>query len=144
MSTYCTQANILAEIQMPDLINLTDDSTPPTGAVDDSVLDAVIANASGVIDQYVSNIYAVPLSPLTSGIISLATVITCYKLYRRRLVPDEKNNFTEDYKRAIKFLESVNSGDKQLDLAIARDFSQVAANTGTTPWGYGNSVASSR
>lgn len=74
----------------------------------------------------------------------MAITISCYKLYRRRLVPDEKNNFTEDYVAAIKFLEKVNTGELKLDLTAEREFSPVAANTVDSPWGGGNTLASSR
>lgn len=141
---YTTQANILGNIQTADLIALTDDDMPPLGVINNTILNQVIENASTMIDQYIGNIYAVPLANPPGGIVSMATTIVCYQLYRRRLVPDEKNNFTEDYQRVIKFLEAVNSAEKTLPLPLIRDFSQVAANTGTTPWGYGNQPYSSR
>lgn len=144
MSAYCTQSEIEGEIQFNDLVQLTDDSNPPLGVVNDTVLKQIIANASGVIDRYVSNQYDVPFSPVPTAVRSMAITIACYKLYRRRLVPDEKNNFTEDYNRAIDFLEKVNSGNAILDLTTERAFSQVAANTVASPWGSGNSLASSR
>jgi phage gp36-like protein len=144
MSTYAIQADILGEIQTADLISLTDDDSPPTGDINIEVLNAAIENASGVVDRYVGNLYAVPFDPVPPSVRSLTVTICCYKLYRRRLVPNEKNNFTEDYLAAIKFLEAVNSGDKMLDLTVVRDFSQVAANTLTTPWGSGNVVVSSK
>ena len=145
MSRYCTQADIIGEIQESDLIALTDDATPPAGAVDSAVLNQTIDNASGVIDRLVGNLYAVPFAdPPPPSVKSLAITITCYRLYRRRLVPNEKNNFTEDYLAAIKFLEAVNRGDAILDLSVSREFSQVAANAVPSPWGGGNSLASSK
>lgn len=144
MSAYCTQADILGEIQEADLIALTDDANPPIGDINAAVLNQVIANASGVIDRMVGNIYTLPFNPVPPGVVSLAVTITCYRLYRRREWPDEKNKFTEDYRLAMKFLEAVNSGDKLLDLSASRAFSQVAANTMASPWGSGNQTASSR
>lgn len=138
MSAYCSQADIEGEIQASDLINLTDDDTPPAGIVNTTVLNQVIANASGLIDRYVGNIYSVPFSTVPPAVKSMAVVISCYKLYRRRLVPDEKNNFTQDYLATIKFLEAVNSGEKMLDQTAVRDFSQVAVASSSTPWGSGN------
>jgi len=143
MSAYCTQADILGEIQEPDLIALTDDVTPPTGAVNSTVLDQVIANASGMIDRYVGNIYVVPFVTTPPSVRSLAITISCYRLYRRRLVPNEKNIFTEDYLAAIAFLEAVNKGELKLDLDAERDFSQVSANTTPSPWGSGNTPTKS-
>jgi len=144
MSAYCSQSDILGEIQESDLINLTDDSVPPTGAINTTVLNQVIANASGTVDRYIANIYALPFSSVPTAVVSLTITIACYRLYRRRLVPDEKNTFTEDYLAAIKFLEGVNKGEIKLDLSVERDFSQVAANTTPSPWGSGNYPTSSR
>ena len=72
MSAYCTQAQIEGEIQPPDLINLTDDRSPGQGVVDTTILDQVIANASGVVDSYVGNIYTVPFDPIPAAVASRA------------------------------------------------------------------------
>lgn len=138
MSAYCTRADIEGEIQAADLIKLTDDSA--TGDVDLTVLNQAIENASGVVDRYAGNLYTTPFSPIPVAVKSAAIVICCYRLYRRRLVPDEKNNFTEDYERTIKFLEAVNSREKTLGLDAEQDFGQVAANTCDSPWGGGNTL----
>jgi len=143
MSAYCTQADIEGEIQAPDLISLTDDSYPPAGIVNATVLAQIIENASGVVDRYVGNIYEVPFSPIPAAVKSLTITIVCYRLYRRRLVPDEKNNFAQDYLEALKFLKEVNKGESKLGLETDREFSPVAANTARSPWGSSNSLASS-
>lgn len=111
---------------MTDLISLTDDGQ--TGNLDSVVLNQVIANASGEIDQSCANIYGkqLPFSPVPASVASMALTITCYRLFRRRLCPDEKNNFYEQYKRVRDFLDEVNTGDKHLNDVPWRDFPQVA------------------
>jgi phage gp36-like protein len=143
-SAYCQQADILGEISYADLVTLTDDDTPPTGDINTEILNQTIANASGLIDRMVGNIYSLPFSPIPPSVTSLAVTITCYRLLRRREVPDEKNKFADDYKLAMRMLERVNTGEQHLDLSVNRDFSQVAANVTSTPFGYGNIPASTK
>ena len=141
MSQYTNQADIEGEIQDADLIQLTDDGG--TGFVNQTVLTQVIENASGEIDRFVGNIYDIPFNPTPPSVESMAIIITCYRLYRRREVPDEKNKYYEDYKEVRKFLNGVNNGTERLDLSVKRDFSQVAASFRATPWGFGNQIANS-
>lgn len=64
-------------------------------------------------------------------------------LYRRRLVPDEKNNFVEDYKQVMTALDAVNNGEYHLNLTEVRDFSQVQiAGRGTVYGVLGSNVPS--
>ena len=137
MSAYTSKTAILGEIQMSDLIALTDDDN--TGSLNETVLNQVIANASGYIDRKVANIYGaqLPFVPVPVSVASLALIIACYRLYRRRLVPDEKNNFAGEYNDACDFLNKVNIGEMHLDDVPSRDFPQGAITGQTTI--YGNS-----
>lgn len=130
---YTNQAAILGQIQLSDLIALTDDSGAEV--VDTSILDTVIAAADDTIDAAIGNIYQVPISPVVAPITSWSLTITCYMLYRRRLVPDEKNIFTESYNRVVKLLDLVNDGQYRLNLQEVRDFSQVAIAAQGTIYG---------
>lgn len=142
-SAYTTQAQILGNIQMPDLISLTDDSN--TGNLDNGVLNQVIANASGVVDMYSANIYGsqLPFNPVPLAVANIALVIACYMLYERREVPMEKNKFGPRYVAAVKFLEGVNVGKFHFDDTTNRDYSQVAATGRATIYGAGNVLANS-
>jgi phage gp36-like protein len=135
-SIYTTQAAILGEIQMDDLIALTDDS-PALGVVNTTVLNQVIANAGGFIDSKIANIYGdqLPFITVPSSVANMALTIACYRLYRRRSVPDEKNNFTEEYNDVVKFLNEVNKGDAHLNDAPARDYPQGALTSQPTVYG---------
>ena len=135
MSQYTTQAAIQGEIQLADLIALTDDSR--LGVVDATVLDQIITNASGYVDSKVGNIYGaqLPFSPIPPSVASMALTIACYRLYRRRNVPDEKNNFAESWNDVKEFLDKVNKGEAMLDDVLVRDFSQVAYTARNTTFG---------
>ncbi len=141
MSAYCLQADIEGEISAPDLIALTDDQS--TGSLDTTVLNQIIANASGEIDGKVSNIYSTPFSPIPTAVKSMAITIACYRLLRRRLTPDEKNLFYQDYKDAQDFLNKVNIGEAHIDLTQERDFTQVAMTGRSSIYGaFGTSALS--
>jgi phage gp36-like protein len=136
MSSYCSQSDLLAEIKQSDLIALTDDAQPPTGVVDQTILNQVIQNASGEIDSYLANIYQTPFSPpYPYSIVSMAVIITCYRLFRRRLTPDETNLFYEDYKRVVEFLKAANNGLMHIDQLPPRTYPQGAASTRFTIYG---------
>lgn len=127
---YCQQSDLLGEISSQDLIALTDDAQPPTGNVNAQVLNAAISNASGEVDSYLANIYAVPFgSPIPTAVVSMTVIITCYRLYRRRLTPDEHNRFFADYERVAEFLKRANNGEAHIDQAPFRTYPQGAAST---------------
>jgi phage gp36-like protein len=142
MSTYTNQTAIQGEIQLFDLIALTDDA-PKVGIVNQSVLAQIIANASGEIDRLVGNVYDVPFNPAPSSVSSMALIIACYRLYRRRNTPDEKNKFWPDYKEIRDFLNKVHKRDDVLDLSVQNDFSQVQADLHPTPFGFGGQLSNS-
>lgn len=140
MSAYTNQTAILGEIQLSDLIALTDDA-PKMGVVNQTVLDQVIANASGEIDRFVGNIYDVPFTTVPPSVANMALIIACYRLFRRREVPDEKNKFSDDYYEVRDFLKAVHKREDVLDLSAAQDFPQVAIAARDTIYGAGNNLA---
>ena len=127
---------------MSDLIALCDDNQ--TGSLDaaaTSNLNQIIVNASGKIDEKCSNLYGqqLPFSPVPASVASMALTIVCYRIYRRREVPDEKNKFTEEYDNVLKFLDEVNTGDKHLGDVPVRDFPQVVTAGRSTIYGVAQS-----
>lgn len=139
---YCTIADIKGEISPDDLIALTDDNE--TGSVDETVLAQIIDNASGYIDARVGNIYSVPFAaPAPPTVKNMAITIACYRLFRRRLTPDEKNLFAEDFMECKQFLDEVNEGKKHLDQSIPRSFPQgTYTGRGTSFGAMGSNVLS--
>lgn len=140
MSAYTDQNSILGNIQMADLISLTDDDAQ--GVLNTTILNQVITNASATVDMYCANIYgqqlpfaAAPNTP--QSVANMALTIACFQLYRRRLVPFEQNNYRDAYTEVIKMLEMVNTGDMHLNDVPVRDFPQVVYTARTNPI-YGN------
>ena len=138
MSAYTTQQAIGGEIQQADLIQLCDDVG--TGSLDAAalaILNQVIANASGEVDQACANLYGrqLPFNPVPSSVASMALTITLYKLYRRRLVPDEQNKYWDSYKIVRDFLNRINTGEAQIDDVVSRDFPPVVFTGRSTIYG---------
>ena len=144
MSSYCTATDVSGEIQASDLIFLTDDA-PCMGVINQTILAQVITNASGEIDRMVGNRYSTPFNPVPPSVQSMALVITCYRLYRRRLTPDETNLYYKDYKDISEFLAKVKTGDEELDLTVQTAFEQVQYSGRPTVYGgaYGGGLSNS-
>ena len=135
MSAYTNKAAILGEIQLSDLIALTDDDR--SGVVNETILAQIIENASGYIDSKIANIYGeqLPFSTIPVSVANMALTIACYRLLRRRQIPDEKNNFTDSWLDVKDFLNQVNKGEAMLSDVTLRDFAQVAYTGRNTMFG---------
>lgn len=118
---YSSQAAVLGYISLMDLISLTDDS-PSTGNVNTTVLNQCIANVSAEIDAMLGSIYDVPFSNPPEAVTGGATVMVCAALYRRRMVPDEKNMFADDDKMYREKFRKVGNGEAELDANTPRAF----------------------
>lgn len=103
---YCTLADI--ESSEEDLIELTDDTD--TGEVDQSNVDKAINHAGEIIDGYLRGRYTLPLDPVPGLLTTLAAVITLRRLYGRRPRLKVPESLADDYKNAIKLLESIQKG----------------------------------
>jgi phage gp36-like protein len=142
--SYCTQSDIEGEIQNADLIMLTDDTN--TGLVNSTVLNAVIQNASDFIDSHLAGIYTVPFSnPIPTAVKSWCVTVSCYRLYRRRLNPMEKNNYAEAYREVCSQLNDIRKGETGVDLGVPRTVTQGAVAGQQTIYGgvYGAPLSSS-
>ncbi|MEW6670224.1 MAG: DUF1320 domain-containing protein [Thermodesulfobacteriota bacterium] len=112
--SYCTQDDILEQIDETALIELTDDDG--VGAVDAARVTRAIADADADIDAYCQAHYSVPLSPVPPKVRKLAVDIAIYHLYSRRgdAAPDIRK---DRYRDAVRFLEKVAAGDIALGVA---------------------------
>jgi len=99
---YCTLDDIKKLLPEDSLIQLTDDEG--TGAIDEDIINEVIAQADSEIDGYCGVRYSVPFSPVPAVIKKFSVDIAVYNLYSRRQeeIPETRS---ERYKNAIKFLE---------------------------------------
>ena len=103
---YCTQADILEQLQESDLIALTDDAG--SGDADETVLARAIEDAEAEIDSYCGGNYTVPFSPIPKMIRKIAVDMTIYNLFSRRQgAPEDRK---QRYDASVKFLVNVSKG----------------------------------
>ena len=121
---YCTQDDILQQLDEDTLVQLTDDVG--IGSVDADVVTRAISDADATIDAYCQGRYSVPLDPVPGMIRKISVDISIYNLYSRRVdeVPDSR---LERYKNAIRFLEKVAAG--QISLGAAAPAPETTGNS---------------
>ncbi len=88
------------------LIQLTDDNAD--GASDAAVIDAIVAEAQGVIDSYVRHVHRVPLASPPPSITTLCNKMAARVARRRRGMPLQTDPTDDDTDR--KWLEAVSKG----------------------------------
>ncbi len=107
--TYCTHQNLIDRFTEEELIQLTDTSN--SGAIDYTVLDAAITDASAEIDGYLAK-YPLPLAVVPTILTRLCCDIARYFLYDDMAPePIEKR-----YERAIEYLQRVAAGKISLGI----------------------------
>jgi phage gp36-like protein len=103
---YCAQDDILKQISLEDLIQLTDDAG--AGIVDQGVLSQAISDADAEIDSYCAARYTVPFSTVPAIIIKMSVDIAIYNLYgRRRGAPEDRE---KRYKAVVSMLVNISKG----------------------------------
>lgn len=108
--SYCTQDDILNQLDEAILVQLTDDAN--TGSADADFVTRAIADADAEIDSYVGARHTVPLAPVPTLIRKLSTDIAVYNLYGRRSGPPD--HISDRYRAAISLLELIAKGTASL------------------------------
>lgn len=109
---YCTQNDILDQMDEDVLIQLTDDDD--AGVVDADVVTQKIADADALIDGYCGTKYkdSVPFDPVPALVLKFSVDIAIYNLYgRRKGAPEDRRT---RYKDAVEFLKGVAKGENSL------------------------------
>ena len=103
---YCTQSDILEQLDEDILVQLTDDAD--AGVVDTSVVTRAIADAAAEIDSYCGTRYDLPFSPVPVMVRKISVDIAIYNLYaRRKGAPEARQKRYDD---AVKTLRDVSKG----------------------------------
>lgn len=121
MTTYCTQADMVARFGERVIIQLTDRTG--SGVIDSVVLGDAIADACAEIDGYLTD-QVLPLASVPSNLIRIAADIAAYHLHRGRPVDDVLNRYTQ----AIDYLTKVSKGTVRL-LTTAQEVAPDSVNT---------------
>jgi len=103
---YSTQADILNQVDLDTLVQLTDDEG--LGEIDAVVLARAIADADATIDAYLQGRYSVPLATVPDKVRQVSADVAIFHLYSRKdAVPENRRSRYED---AIGFLKAVAAG----------------------------------
>jgi len=110
---YCTQSDILKQLDEEILIQLTDDDG--TGEVDSDVVDRAIADADEEIDAYLSGKYSLPFDTTPNLVRKVSVTLAICNLYARRddTIPETRK---ENCERARKDLNLIAKGMMKLDV----------------------------
>ncbi len=107
---YATQQNMIDRFGNEELIELTDRNN--TGAIDATVLDQAIEDASGLVDGYLSGRYTIPLVTVPPVIERIACDAARYFLYDDAVTDHVEKN----YDNAIAYLIKAAAG--KVDLGV--------------------------
>ena len=104
---YSTIDDILAQLDVIDLMQLTDDTN--SGIYDDAVVTRAITDADVEIDGYLGSRYALPMASVPGVMRKYSVDIAVYNLYSRRsdTIPDIRR---DRYVHAVDFLGLVARG----------------------------------
>ena len=110
---YCTQEDILKQLDEETLIQLTDDAG--AGEIDTDVVDRAIADADEEIDSYLAIKYSLPFSATPNLVRRVSVTLAIGNLYSRRenTMPDTRK---EDCERVRKDLDRIAKGTMKLDV----------------------------
>ncbi len=114
---YAVRQDMIDRFGETEIIQLTDKADPPTGAIDDTVLNEALADADGVIDSYIGSRYTLPLG-------SVPRILQRYACDIARFFLNEDQageTVRRAYDDALKFLKAVADGLVTLGLGEAAE-----------------------
>jgi len=127
---YATQGDLLQRMTLQELIQLTDDSRPPT-TVNATVVANEIAEGSAVVDSYCRNRYIVPLQP-SVDVTRIVRDVVVYQLYSRRPANKMPEVARQRYEDVMALLKDIAIGKASLDQPCGAP-AQTTADGGTLP-----------
>lgn len=113
--SYATQQNMIDRFGQREIIQLTDKSNPPTGAISVTVLEQALGDADAMINGYVSTRYALPMTDVPQQIVRIACDLARYFLDKK---PSEEIKLR--YDQAVAWLRDVSAGRVNLGVAITQ------------------------
>ncbi|MFA7269838.1 MAG: DUF1320 domain-containing protein [Sterolibacterium sp.] len=110
---YATLADMIARFGEEQMVQLTD--RLGNGVIDETVIAQAIADASALVDGYLSGRYPVPLSPAPAILVGYACDLARYNLFPDANL-DDSNTVRIRQRDAIRFLEQVGHGKLSLGM----------------------------
>ncbi len=109
--SYATRQDMIDRFGEKEMIQLTDSRVPPSGGIDDTVLEIGLNDAKALIDGYLASKYPLPLSEVPEPLTRVACDLARYFLCRK---PTEE--MTRRYEQSIAWLKDVARGIVSLGL----------------------------
>lgn len=125
--TYCTIADITAEVPDADLIQITNDSGGST--VDDTVITNAISYVDNIIDGYLRGRYNLPLTTVPDELKFIAIDYVKYRLYSRRMYTEIPPVVEQRYKEVIQLLKDIQNGKFSLGVEDTNSISNSKLTT---------------
>lgn len=110
---YTNLAQLTARYGAQLLLQLTDRTDPPLGAVDAALLEQVLTDTDAVIDGYLAGRYVLPLATIPPQLPSIAQAIAIYRLH----VYEPEAKIAKEYDGAIADLVRIANGTIRLPVA---------------------------
>lgn len=110
---YATQQDMINRYGQQQLIELTDRADPPAGAIDATVLQAALDEASSTIDGFLLRRYALPLTTVPTIVRRACEAIAWFDLHRGRYTDEDRDAYND----AFKLLTQISQGTVLLDVA---------------------------
>ncbi|MDQ0454713.1 gp436 family protein [Rhizobium paknamense] len=110
--TYCTKQDLIDRFGEKELIQLTDRVNSPASAIDDTVVERAIADATALADGYIGKAYSLPLVTVPEVLTKLTCDVARYYLHFKGVEKDSP--VQRAYDQAVSFFKDVAKGLVQL------------------------------
>ncbi|ACM37162.1 hypothetical protein RvVAT039_04310 [Agrobacterium vitis] len=110
--TYCTKQDLIERFGERELLQLTDRTTPPALAIDDTVVARAIADATAFADGYIGKAYKLPLVTVPEVLTKVTCDVARYYLHFKGVEKDSP--IQRAYDQALSYFRDVSKGVVQL------------------------------
>lgn len=124
---YATQQDLVDRFGEDEVRQLTDRAN--TGAIDATVADQALADASEEMDGYIGARYQLPLATTPTVLVRLCADIARYRLYDAEPLPA----VAQRYKDAVAFLTQISKGTVTLGLPATQQDAPSGAAQASAP-----------
>lgn len=124
---YATQQDLVDRFGEDEVRQLTDRTN--TGAIDSTVVDQVLADASEEMDGYIGARYQLPLATTPTVLVRVCADIARYQLY----IDQPPDQVAQRYKDAVTFLTQISKGTVTLGLPSSQQEPSAGAAQTQTP-----------
>ena len=128
--SYCTQADLELSYSTEALQQIAGDGTD----IDSDIISESIADADGLIDSYICQLYSVPLTTVPQIINTISKKITWYYLFNRQ--PGGSETAENEYNNCIELLKRL--ANKEIKLPNVSPSSGLLLIDGMTDTDRGN------